>query len=149
MEKTTFGKQKKFSKSLHAANDPKSREIVKEFYKKEHNIILNDGASRYGVDLVSDDEKTQVEVEHRLIWKEPKFPFSDINVPERKKKFFADGKVDYVILSLDYSHIGHITGKKIKKYMEDEFLKESSNKHIRHGEYFYKVPTDAFTWKKI
>lgn len=145
----TKGKHKTFDKKLHDAHDPDSRDLIKKYYFKAYNIILNDGSSRYGVDLISECGKIQVEVEHRLSWKEPIFKFPDINVPQRKFKFFKDGLVDYVILSEDYSHIGIIKGKDIKKYMVDDCLKECRNKHFFTGELFYKIPKDSFTWIKL
>jgi len=149
MEKTTFGKQKKFSKALHAAHDPKSREVVKEYYKDKLGIILEDNKSRYGVDLISKCGKYSVEVEHRLAWKSVEFDYELVNIAERKKKFLLDGKTDYVILSKNYSRIGIIKGKIVSKYMGDEHLKESSNKFVKYGEYFYKVPREKFDFFDI
>ena len=48
-----IGKHKAFDKKLHAVHDPKSRDIVKAYYLKAYNIILEDGKSRYDVDLIS------------------------------------------------------------------------------------------------
>jgi hypothetical protein len=146
---TPKGKHKTFDKKLHAAHDPQSREIIKKYYKDKWGIILIDGKTRYSVDLMSEDESMQLELEHRTNWKEPIFKFPDINVPQRKFKFFKDGTVDYVILSEDYSHIGIIKGKDIKKYMVDDCLKECRNKHFFTGELFYKIPKDSFTWIKL
>ena len=143
-----FGERKPFSKSLHQKNDPQSRRIVKEYFLR-HNMPLNDNPNKYGVDLISEDQSLQVEVEHRLVWKDEEFPFDEINVPERKAKFFVENHISYVILSCDYSHIGLIDGKTIQKYMTNDNLKESSNKYVRQGEYFYKVPKSAFRWDKI
>jgi hypothetical protein len=144
-----IGKHKAFDKKLHAAHDPQSREVVKKYYKDKLGIELVDGKTRYSVDLVSEDEKHSVEVEHRLVWKSDIFPYPDINIAERKKKFFVDGKTDYIILSEDYSHIGIIKGKKIKKYMEDEHLKESRNRFVLKGEFFYKIPIEEFDFVKL
>ena len=143
-----IGKHKKFSKKLYSQNDPKSRKIVIEYFKKQ-GIILRNNENKYGVDLVSEDGKHQYEVEHRLIWETEEFPYDEINVPERKAKFFVDKCVSYVILSRDYSQLGMINGKELAKHIKDENLKESSNKYIREGEYFYKVPKSAFQWKKV
>lgn len=144
-----IGKRKRFDKTLHDTNDPKSRDIVKKFYLKEYNITLKDGVSKYGIDLISEKGDFQIECEHRLVWKNEEFPYSEVNVPERKAKFFKEGKADYIILSCDYSHIGVIKANDIQKYMADEYLKESPNKHVFSGEYFYKVPSTAFTWLKL
>lgn len=142
------GEYKKFSPALHRRHDPQSRRVVKEYFER-NNIILEDNLNRFGVDLLSKDGTLQVEVEHRLIWESEDFPYPDINVPERKAKYFIDENVCYVILSRDYSHIGMIDGKTLMKYITDDTLKESSNKFVKQGELFYKVPKSEFKWDKI
>jgi hypothetical protein len=143
-----FGERKPFSQALHKNNDPQSRRIVKEYFLR-NKMSLNDNPNKYGVDLISEDQSLQVEVEHRLVWKDDEFPYDQVNVPERKAKFFVENHVCYVILSCDYSHIGMIDGKTLRQYINDDTLKESSNKYVRQGEFFYKVPKSAFRWDKI
>ncbi len=143
-----LGKHKKFSKSLHRKNDPRSREIVKEYLNK-NGIQVEDNPNKFGVDLISEDGTLQVEVEHRNIWQSEDFPYEEINVPERKAKFFVQQSVSYVILSKDYSHIGLIDGKEIMKHIIDDNLKMVSNKYIKQGEYFYKIPKSAFKWDQV
>jgi len=141
-----IGKHKTFDKKLHAVHDPKSRDIVKAYYLKAYNIVLEDGKSRYDVDLISPCGKYRVEVEHRMSWRGIEFDYDLVNIAERKKKFLVDGKTDYVILSADYTRIGIIKGKKVKKFMEDEHLKECRNKFVLKGEFFYKVPREQFEY---
>lgn len=143
-----IGEYKKFNKSLFQQNDPKSRRVVKEYFAKQ-GIVLKDNDNKFGVDLVSEDQTLQVEVEHRLIWETDEFPYEEINVPERKAKFFVDNSVSYVILSKDYSRAGMIDGKELRKHIVDDNLRESSNKYVKVGEYFYKVPKQAFKWTKL
>lgn len=143
-----YGKSKKFSQQLCNQHDPQSRRIVKEYLKKQ-GLIVNDNPNKYGVDLISEDGTLQVEIEHRLIWKEKDFPYKDINIPERKKKFFIENSVCYFILSMDYSRIGMIDGKNLRQFLNDDTLTESSNKYVREGEYFYKVPASAFRWDDV
>ena len=143
-----YGTRKPFSKSLHQKNDPQSRKIVKEYLAKQ-GIIVQDNPDKYGVDLISEDQSLQVEVEHRLSWTNEEFNFDTVNLPERKAKFFVANHIAYFILSCDYSRIGMIDGKTLRNYIVDENLKESSNKYVRQGEYFYKIPSDAFKWDKL
>lgn len=145
-----IGVAKKFSPTLLKNNDPKSRRIVKEYFNRQTPpILLNDNTNKFGVDLISKDGSIQIEVEHRIAWNSDIFPFSEVNVPERKAKFFVENHICYVILSQSYSHIGMIDGKRLMEYLINENLKECSNKYVREGEYFYKVPREAFTWRKI
>lgn len=143
-----IGVSKKFSKTLYKANDPKSRRVVKEYLAKQ-GILVEDNDNRFGVDLVSKDGTLQVEVEHRLVWTGEDFPYAEVNVPERKAKFFVEKSVAYFILSRDYSYIGMIDGKTLKPFIVDLNLKECSNKYVKENEYFYKVPTKAFKWDKV
>jgi hypothetical protein len=142
------GSYKKFDQKLFNENDPKSREVVINFFKK-YNITLKDNEDKYGVDLVSEDETAKFELERRLVWNKTDFPFNDINLPERKAKFFLQNNVSYIIISRDYSHIGVIMGAEIKKYLNDSNLKESANKFVSKGEMFYKLPKTKFKWIKL
>ena len=112
-------------------------------------MVVTDNPNQYGVDLISEDGTLQVEVEHRPPWSDEEFPFSEVNVPERKAKFLKEGKVQYVILSRDYSHLGIISGDAVKPFIVDENLALNKNKYVRNDEYFFKVPTSAFKWVKV
>ena len=142
------GVYKKFDQKLFNQNDPKSREVIKNFFKK-HNLILKDNNDKYGIDLVSENNSIKIEIERRLVWDKGEFPFSEINLPERKAKFFLENNVAYIILSKDYSKIGVIEGKNLIEYINDDNLKESANKFVSKGEKFYKIPKSKFKWIKI
>jgi len=140
------GIHKKFDKQLFDQNDPKSRSVVKEFFKK-HNLLFKDNTDKYGIDLLSSDETVGIEIERRLVWVGNSFPYDEINLPERKTKFFLKNIATfYVILSKDYSRMGMISGKVIKEYLTDDLLKENSNKFVNNGELFYKIPKNKFKW---
>lgn len=143
-----IGKSKPFSKNLHAKHDPKSRKLVKAFFA-DRGVTLVDHPNKYDIDLITEDGQLKVEVEHRLNWDSPDFPYFEVNVPERKAKFFEGGKAHYVILSKDYSHLGFISADKLKEYIKPEFLKESPNRFVEEAEYFYKVPKTKFEWYQI
>lgn len=143
-----IGVQKPFNKSLHAKNDPKSRKLVKEFFA-ERGIKLIDHPNKYDVDLVSEDGEIRIEVEHRLNWEEKEFPFTEVNVPERKAKFFETGKTHYVILSRNYNYLGFINAELLQSYIKPEYLKESSNRFVQECEFFYKVPKSNFEFYSV
>lgn len=143
-----IGVRKPFSKGLHAKNDPKSRTLVKAFFA-ERGVVINDHPNKYDIDLISDDGTIRVEVEHRLNWNTPEFPYDEVNVPERKAKFFKDGNTHYVILSKEYTYLGFISAKIIQKFMKREFLKESSNRFVAEREFFYKIPKTKFEFYQI
>lgn len=139
------GSYKQFDQKLFNQNDPKSRSVVKNYLAK-NNVIVDDNNNKYGVDLVSEDGKVKIEVERRLVWKNERFPFNEINLPERKAKFFKENNVSYAIVSEDYKRIGLIHGKNIQQYINDTNLKENPNKFVNSGELFYKLPKTAFKW---
>lgn len=143
-----IGKYKKFDKELFEQNDLKSRLVVKKFFLSK-NIVIDDNPNKYDVDLVSEDGKVQIEIERRPAWTKQEFPYSEINIPERKAKFFKNDNVSYVIVSNDYSRLGIIQGKKLINYINKDNLKESSNKFVNLGEMFYKIPKEEFKWFKI
>lgn len=143
-----IGKSKKFDSELHEGNDPKSRQVVKE-YLASNGMLVRDNPNKYGVDLISEDGSLQIELEHRLPWVNPQFPFSEVNVPERKAKFLRDGDVHYIILSKDYTWIGIILGKDIKPFIVNENLVENPNKFVKDKEMFFKVPIGAFKFVKV
>ena len=143
-----IGVNKPFSKDLHMKNDPTSRKLVKEFFA-ERGIKLKDNPNKFGVDLMTEDSDLLIEVEHRLNWAQPEFPYEEVNVPQRKSKFFAEGIAHYVILSRDYKYLGFINAKSIQKYMAAEYLKESSNRFVKEHEYFYKIPKSEFEFYQV
>jgi len=143
-----IGVRKPFNKVLHAKNDPKSRQSVKTFFA-ERGVTLVDHPNKYDIDLISQDGSIRVEVEHRLNWDSPDFPYEEVNVPERKAKFFEAGNTHYVILSRDYKYIGFISATEIQKFMKPEYLKESRNRFVSECEYFYKVPKLKFEFYQI
>jgi hypothetical protein len=142
------GAYKQFDQKLFNQNDPKSREVVKT-YLAANNIPVDDNPDKYGVDLISTDGSLKIEVERRLVWDYFEFPFNDINLPERKAKFFVENNVAYIIVSKDYSRLGIINGKTIKEYINTKNLKENRNRLVDSGELFYKLPKDKFKWVKV
>ena len=97
------GAYKQFDQKLFNQNDPKSRAVVKQ-YLANNGIEVNDNANKYGVDLVSENGEVKIEVERRLVWKSERFPFSEINLPERKAKFFKENNVSYWIAIQPYQN---------------------------------------------
>ena len=143
-----IGVRKPFNKSLHAKNDPKSRRLVQAFFA-ERGVVLIDHPNKYDIDLISENGDIRVEVEHRLNWDQVEFPYSEVNVPERKAKFFEAGNTHYVILSQNYKHLGFISATRIQQFMKPECLKESRNRFVESSEYFYKVPKLEFEFYQI
>jgi len=139
------GEYKPFDKKLFKENDPKSRDVVKNFLKTR-GVEVKDNTNEYGVDLISSDGNIKFEVERRLVWNRYEFPFNEVNLLERKTRFFTENNTYYIIVSKDYSRIGIINNNDIKIYMNKSNLKESKNKFVSDGEMFYKLPKEKFKW---
>ena len=142
------GAYKQFDKNLFNQNDPKSRSLIIIFFKR-YGINLKDNEDQYGVDLISENGSMKIEIEHRINWNSSDFPFNEINLPERKAKFFINGDTSYIIISKDYSHIGIMSKKDISHYINDQNLKENKNKFVDKKELFYKLPKTKFKWRKL
>lgn len=140
-----MGYLKVFDPKLFEENDPKSRKIIIEYFKKD-NINLKDNIDKYGIDLITEDQSFGVEVEHRLAWKSKHFPFNTINLPERKKKLFNKNGTWYAILSKNFLGIGIVNGEVIREIIANQSPVESSNKYINQGECFYKISKKNFKW---
>lgn len=141
------GVRKRFNQGLHDSHDPQSRRVVKEYLAKQ-GIIIKDNPNKRGVDLISEDGSLQIELEHRPPWDGEEFPYSEVNVLERKK-YLGEGKIQYIILSRDFSRLGIISGEAIKQYITDDNLHHHRNKNVYEGEYVYKVPKEAFRWVSV
>lgn len=142
------GIHKKYDDDLHNKHDSIGREVVKEFFKNEADIILEDNPDIYGVDLICNEKyNIEVEVEHRTgtAWKNgyKQFKFEEVNIPSRKQKFINE-KAYYAIVSEDCRGIGIVTPKILEKYKNN--LKEKRNKEVKKGEVFMEVPRNEITW---
>lgn len=143
-----IGRKKAFDARLHSRNDPKTRKLVKKFFK-QFNVILTDHVNKYDVDLITEDGQIKVEVERRLNWEGEKFPYDTVHVLERKKKFFLNGDTHYCIISKDNNYLGFISARVIQRYMVDTLLKNNPNKYVQSGEYVYPIPTAEFEFYKL
>jgi len=129
-------KRKRFDLNLYKQYDKKGREKVKKYLSKIY--IVKDNPDRYGIDLLlylNNKSHGYVEVEHRTqaAWNAI-FRDGILNVPERKRKFFKNGKTLYFAVGPDEEML-IVTGTDIIKSP----LQENPNKYVKHDEYFYKV----------
>jgi hypothetical protein len=139
------GERKPFDPANFEENDPETRRVVREYFAR--NLVeLVDNPDRYGIDLVSPDGFVSVEVERRVVWTGKDFPFNEVNLPERKAKFFKDGRSMYVIVNSDYSRMGIILARFLLPYIGDSNLRENPNRYVHSGEMFFKIPKAKFRW---
>ena len=129
---------KPFDQKLFDENDLRARKVVKDFLEKYGYKVYN--GTKYGIDLVvcKDDKiKFYAEVEVKRCWLKDTFPYPDVNVPYRKKKFFESNcKQVYILLN------NYLTSFLVIK--SDVILKSKvesrSNWYSPDGEKFFVVP---------
>jgi len=138
---------KPFSQSLHDKYDKLGRSAVKWLFSSDI-IQYHDNKDKYGIDLVGYNVYTEdicryVEVEVKSSWKEGSFPYSSVNIPFRKKKFFVEpSEVWFCMVRADGNALIAIDSMDILWNSE---IVEIKNKYNKKGEAFYKVPIENFT----
>jgi len=146
---TTQGVCKKFDKNLHTEYDSFGREIVKNFIEKEFKLKALDNPDKYGVDLIiyhNSDVVGYAEVEVRNSWKDDVFPFSDLNIPYRKKKLF-DNPLPTLFFSVNKKGSALLyCGSMVILSCE---VKELYNKYVEKGELFFKVPLGMLKYSLV
>jgi hypothetical protein len=137
---------KKFDPVNFKRNDPKARKKVASWLMKRGQITsVKDNSDRYGPDLLM-YKGTQfvgyAEVEVKQVWKSFDFPWDEIvHFPARKKKFVdkcqEEGKkIFFFMLNKYMTRLIVFPGEALA----DSAIVEVSNKEVRKGEGFYKVP---------
>lgn len=132
--------RKKFDKELYDDNDASAKEKAINYFKKigmnaEHN------PDRYGIDLIVNNKfYCEVEVKHN--WKGSTFPFSDLQLSERKRKFaiLDTEESPVVFMVMNKTHTNALVVK--AKDVLDSPSREIPNKYEPKGEYFFKIPVN-------
>jgi hypothetical protein len=154
---------KSFSRSLHGTFDSPARAAVLEFLESESlYAIQNDDT--YGPDLIvykGFQPKYYVECEVKLAWRaalasssedelgvvdEGTFPFSTIQLPERKLKFCKLGiPCEFWILRSDLQYAMIIPDYVVTAHTPVEV----PNKYVESGELFYQIPVTECILRKL
>lgn len=133
--------QKKFDTTLYAENDPAKIVAIRYFTSIGKRAVVN--PDEYGIDLIVDDKfYCEVEVKHN--WTGDKFPFPNLQIPERKLKFAELDKPSYfMVMNSDRSRAIVVKGEDLL----ESPLVEVQNKYMDTGERFTKVAKDR--WRFI
>lgn len=135
--------RKRFDSNLYNTNDPAKRKAIDYFKNQGADAIVN--PDDYGVDLIVNDTfYCEVEVKHN--WRGDNFPFSTLQIPERKIKFAKlDKPVVFMVMNSEQTHALMTTGEDVL----DSPLREVSNKFVKSGELFFQIPTSKLLKVKI
>lgn len=135
--------RKPFSLELYQENDEKARNAVMQ-YLNDEDLYVKPNDDRYGPDLcvyLGYKHKAYIEVEVKRVWKadQDTFPWSTVQIPERKRKFTKTTKsVEFWILRSDL---------KMAVIIPDYILDSSDsvevpNSMVSSGEKFIQVPIE-------
>jgi hypothetical protein len=134
---------KKFDSELYKEFDKFGKNIAKKYFYNHFKIKLTDNSDPYGVDLniIINNDKIigNVEVEVRTNWKTNNFPYSTLNIPKRKEKFFINKLPCYFMSINKIGTRAFLCDSKIILLCKFE---EVRNKFVGEEEYFYKVPIE-------
>jgi len=138
---------KQFDEDLYNQCDQKSKKIAISFFEK-YGFYFKENPDKYDVDLININfNNITIELEWRPIWKNNKFPYDTIHIPERKNKYIKYGNSHYMIFNFDYTYCLFTINKIIKLYLNDVY--EIYNKEIHEKEYFFNIPIHVFTLYKV
>lgn len=135
--------KKTFSRSLYESNDAVGKVAGYHYAASLGATWVSVNKNDYGVDLAyrmpGDDEDNPpryLEVEVKRVWKQgPTFPYPDINVLYRKRKYFVEDAT-FLLVCGDLRHALALTADAILASP----LEEVPNKYVSALEMFYKVP---------
>ena len=133
---------KPFDPQLYNKNDTAKYDAIKYLEKLNKKAYVN--PDQYGVDLIVDDA-VYCEVEVKHAWKGKEFPFSTLQIPERKTKFTkADKPVMFMVFNSDRSYAFLVKGDDVMKSP----LKHVPNKYM-DDEMFFQIPVNKLTKVRI
>lgn len=129
--------RKPFNKELFENNDKTAREITKSFYKDRYGFSINDNPNIYGADLMWENHLIECEIKN--VWKDDIFPYSNVQIPERKSKIFLHRDFwEFIMINNNLTVLLSLD----KEQILSSPIVEVNNKYISKGEYFYQVPIE-------
>ena len=136
--------KKKFDKELFLINDVPSKKIAIEYFNKLNQVAV-ENPNKYGIDLIVNEEfYCEVEVKHG--WKGSYFPFKDLQISYRKKKFASlDKPVMFMVMNSTKTYALTVNGEDVITSP----IKVVPNKYVPEGEQFYVVPFDKLCKIKL
>lgn len=122
---------KPFDPILHSENDRTTKDVALRVFA--HLPGITENPDPYGVDLLY--LGGSIECERKLTWPGGRFPFTTIQVPYRKKKYFDDGALYFLLAAnnKDYCIIRPTAFREESKTVV-------KNKYVEKGEIFYQIP---------
>jgi hypothetical protein len=135
------GVKKRFDRNLYKLYDELAKDATR-LYNKKLGKSVSDNTNRYRQDLVCDDYLLECEV--KLVWEGDEFPYENVQLPQRKQKFF-DSPTQFYIWNKSLTRAATFWSEEIK----DLSPVEVPNKYVYKGEYFFQIPLDRVTFVSL
>lgn len=104
------------------AHDTQSRRVVINYLHKLGFTLFKEG-SQFGIDLVSDEMRIAIELEHRQPFTDS-FPYSTYHLPSRKRHRFLTPhngyKTWFFVINRDFNRLLVIDADKIKPHITED-----------------------------
>lgn len=130
---------KAFEEEQHALYDHAAKALGIKFWNKL-GYSCTENPDEFGIDLIVEGQgrKFFSEVEIRLTWHGPKFPYETLELPIRKKKFAKDNCM-FLVINNAQSHALSVPAKHVRSSP----IIEKPNKKVPSGtEQFFSIPLE-------
>jgi len=137
----TAAQRKRFDRELYKKYDQLARDVTTA-YLESLGYEVSEHPDRYAQDLIAftPDSEFCVECEVKLVWETDNFPYPNVQLPERKKKFF-NAPTQFFIWNKPMQHAMTFWSHDVATLEPVEV----PNKYVYSGEYFYQIPMDMVT----
>jgi len=134
----TSAQRKRFDRELYQKYDQQARDVTTKFLENI-GYEVKEHPDRYAQDLIAYGKETEfcVECEVKLVWDTEDFPYPNVQLPERKKKFF-NVPTQFFIWNKPMEHAMTFWAHDVATLEPVEV----PNKYVYSGEFFYQVPMD-------
>jgi len=132
----TEAQRKRFDRELYNKYDQQARDVTTR-YLESLGYEVREHPDRYAQDLMAYGIDTEfcVECEVKIVWDASEFPYPNVHLPERKKKFFH-APTQFFIWNKPMKHAMTFWSHDVATLEPVEV----PNKYVYSGEYFYQVP---------
>lgn len=134
----TDAQRKRFDRELFQKYDQLARDVTTK-YLQSIGYEVTEHPDRYAQDLIAYGTYKDfcVECEVKLVWEVSEFPYPNVQLPERKKKFF-NVPTQFFIWNKPLEHAMTFWSYDVATLEPVEV----PNKYVYAGEYFYQVPME-------
>lgn len=133
--------RKRFDRELFQKYDQLARDVTTA-YLESLGYEVDVHPDRYAQDLIATSPAKDfcVECEVKLVWDGEEFPYPNVQLPERKKKFF-NVPTQFFIWNKPLQYAMSFWSHDVATLESVEV----PNKYVHSGEYFYQIPMDMVT----